>query len=280
MTHLCARNSKVSEAQADLERLRSPGSVRTFVPAAVGNEWTFVYPPFETTAPITVGVKELMQEGDRTYFTLTGMLLASDSLFLDAFGSLWWRSDGVDRPLLDFTADESGYVVQLTEGSFDARMVGDVTAHVIAGPFEECVRFEFDSQSTDAAWSFTFAPGVGLILVTGANGQRFELAGATIDGKAVSSARQPVPNNAGITGAIHPNPLEGAATISLDLETRGPLRVSVHDALGREVALLDDGVAGPGPVELVWHASDMPAGVYYIRVASGAAHRVLSAVRL
>ncbi|MEM1054396.1 MAG: choice-of-anchor B family protein [Bacteroidota bacterium] len=70
-------------------------------------------------------------------------------------------------------------------------------------------------------------------------------------------------------GAATPNPVRGRATLPFSLPEAGPVRVSVHDARGREVALLVDGYRQAGAHEAVWEAGDLAPGVYVIRLAAG-----------
>ena len=69
-----------------------------------------------------------------------------------------------------------------------------------------------------------------------------------------------------LTLATWPNPTRGAATVAFGLAEGGAARISVYDALGREVAVVADRAFGAGR-----HAVAVPAlaaGVYVVRVAS------------
>jgi hypothetical protein len=48
-----------------------------------------------------------------------------------------------------------------------------------------------------------------------------------------------------------------------------PLGLSVHDALGREVATLVNQQLSPGTYEIVWNASNYPSGLYFYKLSSG-----------
>ena len=62
-----------------------------------------------------------------------------------------------------------------------------------------------------------------------------------------------------------PNPSSGRATVAFGLAAGGAARVSVYDALGREVAVLAEGALPAGRHEAA--VPDLPAGVYVVRVA-------------
>jgi hypothetical protein len=64
----------------------------------------------------------------------------------------------------------------------------------------------------------------------------------------------------------HPNPFTDATTIAYDLRAPADVRLSVLDALGREVALLAHARAEAGTHAIVWSADDLPAGMYHCRI--------------
>ena len=69
--------------------------------------------------------------------------------------------------------------------------------------------------------------------------------------------------------AVAPNPSAGRTRVTFGLAAAGDARVTLHDALGREVAVLADGPFGTGrhPVDL--DAASLPTGVYAVRVVAG-----------
>jgi N-acetylmuramoyl-L-alanine amidase len=83
---------------------------------------------------------------------------------------------------------------------------------------------------------------------------------------------QPV---AGAPGAfrVHPNfpnPFSSTTTIRFDLPESTEVNVRVYNVLGAEVArLAADAVLPAGTRELVWDASSLAAGVYFLRVSAG-----------
>ena len=65
-----------------------------------------------------------------------------------------------------------------------------------------------------------------------------------------------------------PNPSASGARVAFALPEAGPARLAVHDARGRELAVLADGTVGPGRHE-VRLPGDLPAGVYLVRLEAG-----------
>jgi len=62
-----------------------------------------------------------------------------------------------------------------------------------------------------------------------------------------------------------PNPFSGSTSVAIQMDHAGPLRLSVHDALGREVTLLTDSWRDAGRHVFNLDAHGLPAGVYFLR---------------
>ncbi|MDT0632283.1 M64 family metallopeptidase [Rubrivirga sp. S365] len=67
-------------------------------------------------------------------------------------------------------------------------------------------------------------------------------------------------------GLAAPNPVRHAARLPFRLAEGGAVRLSVYDALGREVAVLVDGERPAGLHEATWSAGALAAGVYVVRL--------------
>jgi hypothetical protein len=66
-----------------------------------------------------------------------------------------------------------------------------------------------------------------------------------------------------------PNPFNPATTLSYTLGERRHVRLSVSDALGREVAVLADGMMDAGRQQVHFDAVELPGGMYVARLVSG-----------
>ena len=86
--------------------------------------------------------------------------------------------------------------------------------------------------------------------------------------EAVSTDGDAGPLHFGLTS--WPNPATNHLTLRLDLDHASTVRVTVSDALGREVAVALDGPAADGPNDVSLDVSGWPAGVYIVRVVAGA----------
>ncbi len=70
----------------------------------------------------------------------------------------------------------------------------------------------------------------------------------------------------------HPNPFNPSTTLRFSMGRASHVRLSIHDANGREVALLLDESRGPGEHRLTWSGGDaMPSGVYFARLRADGA---------
>lgn len=69
--------------------------------------------------------------------------------------------------------------------------------------------------------------------------------------------------------ALSPNPATGAATISLSLPVSSPVRLTLYDALGREVRIVAEGVYAAGAQEFSVPLDGLPSGIYFLRCSVG-----------
>jgi hypothetical protein len=72
-----------------------------------------------------------------------------------------------------------------------------------------------------------------------------------------------------LLGAPYPNPFRTSAALPFDLDRPGRVRVTVHDVLGRELAVLVDGERPAGRHEAVLTAAGLAGGVYLVRMETG-----------
>ncbi|MDX1419292.1 MAG: T9SS type A sorting domain-containing protein [Rubricoccaceae bacterium] len=147
-----------------------------------------------------------------------------------------------------------GYTLTLTLENGHVPQVGDVYTLVTGNPI-----------------SGTFAPAVdtpdGLEVTLE---QTASAVTATVTG--VPVANEPVADPpAGVTlHAPSPNPASHQATVAFELARSGRVEVAVYDVLGREVAVLVDGVQPAGRHEAVLDAPGLPGGVYLVRLTTEA----------
>jgi hypothetical protein len=119
-----------------------------------------------------------------------------------------------------------------------------------------------ENERTGAIWeSFMTHPDV-----------RVGLERAGFDVPAVAEAAHP-DTEAAMLALPAPNPTTGAVRLGLALAEAGPARLTVHDALGRRVAVVAEGALAAGPHVLAWDAAAVTSGVYVVRLeAAGLVH--------
>lgn len=63
-------------------------------------------------------------------------------------------------------------------------------------------------------------------------------------------------------GTSFPNPFRDATTLEYTLQEAADVRLVVYDVLGREVAVLAEGVRPAGSEQVTWDAAALPTGIY------------------
>lgn len=90
-------------------------------------------------------------------------------------------------------------------------------------------------------------------------------------GLAGGTAAERAPDGPALELAAFPSPAAGPVTVAWEQPEAGAARVSVLDALGREVAVVAEGARGAGAQRAAWDPTGRAAGVYRVRVAAGGA---------
>ncbi|PAP76425.1 glucoamylase family protein [Rubrivirga marina] len=124
-----------------------------------------------------------------------------------------------------------------------------------------------ENERTGAIWeSFMTHPDV-----------RAGLERAGFDVPAV--AEEPEPGTEAATlNRPAPNPTAGSVRLGVSLAEAGPARLTVHDALGRRVAVVADGPLAAGAHALSWDASAVASGVYVVRLEAAGLVRTRTVV--
>jgi len=130
------------------------------------------------------------------------------------------------------------------------------------------IQFSFDGASTHYAWLRVEMPsGGGRILV---KDFAYESTPDTpINAGQMVTAIEPGPD--GLPGThnlstVYPNPFNPQARFTLEVAEQQNVNIAVFDALGRQVALLHDGVLGAGSVhQFQIDGANLPSGVYVVR---------------
>ncbi len=70
-----------------------------------------------------------------------------------------------------------------------------------------------------------------------------------------------------LTTTSYPNPFNASTTISYDLPEKADISLEVYDVLGRKIETLISTTQPAGHHQAVWHAGDLPSGVYFYKLA-------------
>ena len=97
-------------------------------------------------------------------------------------------------------------------------------------------------------------------------GSTFNLDDLSLSGTAAGVAEQTAQPLAYALSQNFPNPFNPSTLIGYQLPSAGPVRLTVYDILGREVATLVDGIQQPGPHEARFDAGGLSSGVYLYRL--------------
>lgn len=78
--------------------------------------------------------------------------------------------------------------------------------------------------------------------------------------------------------SVMPNPVDAVATIQFSLDAAGPVRVSIFNLAGREVAVLDQATRIAGTHQVQWSTSSLPQGLYVVRLQTAEGEQSMKAV--
>ena len=69
---------------------------------------------------------------------------------------------------------------------------------------------------------------------------------------------------------LYPNPFNPSTEVSFSLPMDGHVHLAAFDVRGKEVDVIFEGAQSVGQHSYTWNASNLPSGVYYIRLQAGA----------
>jgi len=73
------------------------------------------------------------------------------------------------------------------------------------------------------------------------------------------------------TFALHPaypNPFNSSTVLRYEVPMSGPVRLTIHNLLGQQVATVVDRTMSVGSYSAIWNASNMPSGIYFCRLST------------
>lgn len=91
---------------------------------------------------------------------------------------------------------------------------------------------------------------------------------SAVTGSPVASEETAVAGSVALASA-YPNPFADRTTLDYVLPTAQEVRVVAYDVLGREVAVLAEGIQSAGEHEVTFDAAGLPSGLYVVRLTAG-----------
>ena len=68
---------------------------------------------------------------------------------------------------------------------------------------------------------------------------------------------------------LYPNPFNPSTEVSFSLSVDGHVQLAAYDIRGQKVDMIFEGAQSVGKHSYTWNASNLPSGVYYIRLQAG-----------
>ena len=251
-----------------------------YFPLDVGNLWTIVAPGsvdenFDPGDALSWTVEREIIVNDTAYVVLSDSFLwfTLDTLRVDQTGNVWARSRGVDRLLLDFSAEEgSSYTFvdpQAPDGHENqVKVTKGLSVEVYAGQFEDAVSFTFDDPGArDDRFEVTFAKDIGVVQMDREWGFDWELYSANIGGVVVMAAESPSELLSRMPVQIFPVPASSSITVELSDALIGILDIQVFDLTGKRV------LQTAKECSFIWctinlEVSGLSSGQYFLRITS------------
>jgi len=87
-----------------------------------------------------------------------------------------------------------------------------------------------------------------------------------VSGSAIDKDNGSIQMNGFLLEPIYPNPFNQSTIIQFTLPEASQVQLSVHDVLGREIALLANSIYPSGIHSLRWDAEELPSGIYVVRM--------------
>lgn len=180
----------------------------------------------------------------------------------------------LDNPEFDFfffgsttATDHNLYTVGdlVFQSNYSAGLQILTARDIATGTLEEIASFDTTPGGGSGQWSNYPYFASGTVVVNDIGEGFFVL--LPDPALAVSSSPTPTASDAVSLSAPVPNPTRDTAELALAVDVAQTVTVGVYDMTGRLVATVYDGAARPDtPVTLSVDASELPAGVYLVRV--------------
>ncbi len=151
-------------------------------------------------------------------------------------------------------ASDLSMIRDIQAGGYGGMTGGNLVAHFGLGEAEEA-----DSVIID------WPDGTSTELLAYSANQYYDVDETTTSG---IEETQDLPKAFALT-QISPNPFNEKTTISYAVANEGPVKIALYDLLGREIALLVNGVKKPGIHTVELNAANLSSGIYFCHMQAG-----------
>lgn len=177
---------------------------------------------------------------------------------------------GTNSAFRVFIAPTSGFITMDTEGSnFDTVLsIEDANTNELA------CDDDIDGANNRQSRIANFEVNAGqryYVRVTGYNDSNegsIRLNLSSITGSPVSNETAATASSISLSAA-YPNPFAARTTLDYTLSSAQEVRIVAYDVLGREVAVLAEGIQPAGEHEATFDAASLPSGIYVVRLTAG-----------
>ena len=225
-----------------------------------------------------------LEDGGEYVVVATGILNDDTTPFnLAATSTMFGATDGnvglnvyhgsTDAPSVDVLADGSVLVSDLMYGEFSGFVevaAADYTIGIAPTGGTSIADFTAPLSGLGGESAVVFASG---FLTPGDSDPSFGLFAALEDGSVLelSSSELSVeilanPALFGLT-SVYPNPFNPATSINYNVNKFSKVNINIYDVTGKLVSILENSYKPVGNHSIVWEASFLPSGVYFVNLS-------------
>jgi len=274
-----------------------------YFPANIGDERQYYYPYSQTDT----GFSSIEYVSGSIYVNENTYYVFEPSIFA-AIDSAYFRKDTIGN-IYQYYKKEAGFAkgetiwfrFNVTEGDtyHTKTILRDSTHYYIvtvvsrndsintrSGNFTDCIQFFFDQDNPEAIddemWIW-LTSGVGIVKYKSYWTERWlyyaKIGGIEYPPGPLNNAERVFkPPDQFSLFQPYPNPFNPTTTIEFSIPQSSIVTLTVYDILGRKVETILNDYKDVGQHQMQWNASNIPSGVYFVRMHSGSFSQVRKAM--